>query len=407
MRVAADRPLQLTYCTNIHPAQGWAAVFGNLRRYAPALRQQIAPDTPFGLGLRLSGREAAELVADRRQLDQLAGFLADEGLYVAILNGFPFGPFHGTPVKETVYAPDWREDARLQYTRDLLTVLARVLPPEVEGGISTIPLSYKAWMAGTDTSGWNRIVDQLVLMTETLVRHRNETGQFVHLDIEPEPDCVLETSAEAIAFIRDRLLPRGAPALARKLSVGREEAEDRLREHVQLCFDCCHFAVEYENPAEAIDRLEAAGVRVGRVQLSSALTVTLPADAVQRDVLLDRLRPFADETYLHQVVERSAAGQRQFPDLAPAIADATAHPTAAGRDWRIHFHVPLFTDRYGDLGSSQNYVRQVLALARDRGFTQHLEIETYTWDVLPTGLKRELGESIRREYEWVLGHLRI
>jgi len=407
VRLDAAHPLHLTYCTNIHPAEGWDAVFANLRRYAPDLKRRIAPDIPFGLGLRLSGREAAELVADPARLDALAAFLGDEGLYVAIINGFPYGPFHGTPVKAKVYAPDWRDDARLRYTLDLLTILARVLPEGVDGGISTIPLSYKAWMTTAGPADWDRIVAHLVDMAAALARLRDRTGQLVHLDIEPEPDCVLETSGETIAFFRDRLLPHGLPALARALSIGHDDAEERLREHIQLCFDCCHFAVEYEDPEEALDRLTAAGLRIGRVQLSSALTVTLPAHASGRQALLERLRPFADETYLHQVIEQSADGRRQFPDLPPAMRDASSGPGDTPRDWRIHFHVPLFTDRYGDLGSSQDYVRRVLALARERAFTQHLEIETYTWDVLPAGLKRELGDSIRREYEWVLGSLKF
>ncbi len=35
----------------------------------------------------------------------------------------------------------------------------------------------------------------------------------------------------------------------------------------------------------------------------------------------------------------------------------------------------------------------------------HLEIETYTWDVLPAELKASAVESIAREYEWALGVL--
>jgi sugar phosphate isomerase/epimerase len=410
VRLDADSPLQLTYCTNIHPADGWTSVFDTLRRYAPALKRRLSPGAPFGLGLRLSAREARELAAGPGLLDDFARFLEDEGLYVALINGFPYGPFHGTPVKAQVYAPDWRDDARVAYTLDLLTILTRLLPEGSEGGISTAPLSYKAWMTGAGEADWERIAANIARVAAEMAATARARGRTIHLDIEPEPDCLIETSDEAIAFFRDHLLPRGTPTLARALGIDADAAREQLREHVQLCFDCCHFAVEYEDPGHALDRLAAAGLGVGRVQLSSALVVTLGADPEEARGALERLRRFADATYLHQVVERSAGGLRHVPDLPEAIASAQqalegASAAWSPREWRIHFHVPLFTREYAGLGSSQDYVAQVVAAARARGFTRHLEIETYTWDVLPPALKLELGESIAREYEWVLARL--
>jgi sugar phosphate isomerase/epimerase len=398
VRLPARESLHLTYCTNIHPASGWDAVFANLRRYAPALKARFSPAAPFGLGLRLSAREARELREGAR-LDDFRAFLDGEGLYVAIINGFPHGAFHGTVVKADVYAPDWRDAARVRYTLDLVEILRRLLPDGVGGGISTAPLSYKAWMTAGDTRGWDAIVANVVAVAEVLARVRRDDGRTIHLDIEPEPDCSLENTDETLAFFAERLLPAGAPRLAAALGVGEAEARALLLEHVQVCFDCCHFAVEFEDAAAALARLHAAGVRIGRVQLSSALRVRFPADGDGCADAAARLRPFADEIYLHQVVERGDGPLLRFPDLGDALARAGA---ACGREWRIHFHVPLFTDRYERLDSTQGYVREVLRAMVATGATEHLEIETYTWDVLPPGLKRDLLDSIAREYEWVL-----
>ena len=390
----APAPIHLTYCTNIHPAAGWDAVFTNVRRFAPALKARMSPSAPFGVGLRLSAREARELL-EGRALPEFRRFLNDEGLYVAIINGFPYGPFHGTPVKETVYAPDWREDARVRYTLDLVEILAALLPEGVDGGISTVPLSYKAWMAAGTESDWHAITANIVRVAEAMVRLKRYEGKTLHLDIEPEPDCVLETSDETIAFFQKWLLRSGAPELATRVSSSDDDARRHLLEHVRVCFDCCHFAVEYEDPVAALERLQASGIGVGRVQLSSALLVPATSDAAA----IDRLRPFADPVYLHQVVERNGDGVRRFPDLQPALTDAEGR--AIG-EWRIHFHVPLFTDRYEAFASTQSYVREVIGTVWRTGATRHLEIETYTWDVLPAGLKVDLLESIAREYEWVL-----
>ena len=178
-----------------------------------------------------------------------------------------------------------------------------------------------------------------------------------------------------------------------------DRGRELLLEHIRLCFDCCHFAVEFEHPSEAMDRIRAAGIKIGRIQLSSALDVAVPGDPASARAVRDRLRAFADTTYLHQVVERRPTGLRHYLDLPDAL-DAPAAREA--QNWRIHFHVPLFASHYGVLGSTQSYVADVLRHALETGATRHLEIETYTWDVLPEGLKVDLLESIGREYDWVL-----
>lgn len=400
MRVDPEGPVHLTYCTNIHAADGWDAVDASIRRFAPALKRRLSPSGPFGIGLRLSARDARELLEGDR-LDEFRRFLDAGGLYVALINGFPHGSFHRTAVKADVYAPDWRDDERVRYTLDLVTILARLLPEGVDGGVSTAPLSYKPWVGSADDP--RPFVSNIVRVAEAMARVRQRTGALIHLDIEPEPDCLIETSDEFLEFFDRRLLPDGAPMLAASLGCDVASARDHLRDHVTICVDCCHFAVEYEDAAAALDRVRRAGVRVGRVQLSSALKVVFPRDETQCASLRERLRRFADSTYLHQVIERRDGALRHFPDLGVAL-DRSESP--AGAEWRIHFHVPLFTADYDGLGSTQDYVRQVLDLARQTHFAHHFEIETYTWDVLPAGLKIDLLDSIGREYDWVLGQLR-
>ena len=394
--------LQLTYCTNIHPGHGWDEVRTHLERVAPRLKQALSPRTPFGLGLRLSAVEARELLEGERLADFRA-FLDREGLYVALINGFPYGPFHGAPVKSNAYAPDWRDAARLDYTLDLVRILSRLLPAGMDGGISTAPLSYKRWTKSAGRDAWRAMAEQLAAVAEALVRARMDTGALMHLDIEPEPDCSLENTSETIAFFEQWLRPVGSERLASRLSCSLDHALDALHDHVTVCFDCCHFAVEFEDPVEALRRLDTARIRVGRVQLSSALKAAMSRHPDQSRKTAERLRPFADATYLHQTVEqRRDGGRRKFPDLPDALATA-GEPV--DREWRIHFHVPLFAAEYDGLGSTQDSVRSVIAAACRTPFTHHLEIETYTWDVLPAGLKLDVGQSIEREYRWVLDEI--
>jgi sugar phosphate isomerase/epimerase len=403
VRLDPNGSRHLTYCTNIHPADGWDAVFANLRRFAPALKQRFSPSAPFGIGLRLSARDARELLEGER-LDSFKTFLDDGGMYVALINGFPHGAFHGTPVKADVYSPDWRDDARVRYTLDLIEVLSRLVPSHVDGGISTVPLTYKTWMPRDSSDAWTLLTRNIIRVVAVMAQLWERNAVLLHLDIEPEPDCLLETNEEFLEFFERRLLPDGAPLLAEALACDDTRARTHLRNHVRLCLDCCHYAVEFEDPAQALQRIREAGLYIGRIQLSSALRVTFPDDPAQCAAIVERLVRFADATYLHQVIEKRDGTLEHYADLDVALA---ARPLPVGAEWRIHFHVPLFTREYQGLGSTQDYVRDVIAHASSSHATRHFEIETYTWDVLPAGLKIDLLESIAREYQWVLDKLNV
>lgn len=401
MRTGPGDTFHLTYCTNVHPGEAWADVAANLKTYLPPLKAHLAPDRPFGVGLRIADQAARTLLED----DHLARFrswLDDEGLYVFTINGFPYGSFHGEVIKDRVYAPDWRTRERVDYTIRLARILAALVPDGMAGSISTSPLSYKPWLERADYDAVFRTSSQhLADVTAALARIEEETGVHVHVDLEPEPDCLVENTAESIAFFEDELWPVGGADLKDALGVTTDEAQALLRRHVQLCYDTCHFAVEYETPAAVFKQLAAANVPVGKVQLSAALRVSLPPDG--REAIAERLQPFAEATYLHQVVEQRPDGSlHRYRDLPDALPHLHATP---GEEWRIHYHVPLFTEAYGGLQSTQHDITRTLDVLHRRPACTHLEIETYTWDVLPDGLKTDLSTSLQREFEWVLAEM--
>lgn len=392
------RDLHVTYCTNIHPSHGMADVTASLDRYAVPLKARLSPDAPFGVGLRLSGAESTELLKEDA-LARFKAFLDERGLYVFTMNGFPYGPFHATTVKEHVHAPDWRDEERVQYTLRLIRILAHLLPGGVEGGISTSPLSYKAWIDRHDAATWTRLTCNVARVVLALVQARREHGVFIHLDIEPEPDGLLERSDELAAFFERHLLHEGASWLASELGESLEQAREHMRDHVQVCFDTCHVAVAYEEPAEALAAYERAGMRIGKIQVSSALNIALPADPEARHDVRRALQPFAESTYLHQVSALDDTGRvTQYPDLPlalPQLLDPSVH------EWRVHYHVPVFMREFGVIQSTQDAILRTFELLRQRPFTRHVEVETYTWDVLPPDLKLPLHGSIERELQWV------
>ena len=387
--------LHLTYCTNIHPGETWAEVRENLERYLVPVRERVSPGAPFGVGLRLSA-ESARALAEPAALEELRAFLRAHDLYVFTINGFPYGPFHGQPVKEAVYQPDWLQPERLTYTDQLADILAALLPEGLEGTISTVPGAFAPRVDGARDAA--RMADAMLAHAAHLVRLRATTGRRIALALEPEPCCYLETIAETVEFFTSHVLSAAAiAAFSATTGLGAAEAETAIREHLGVCLDTCHMAVEFEDPAQVLDVLAGAGIRVAKVQVTAGLRVQLPGDDASA---LEALAAFADDVYLHQVVERRADGRlSRFLDLPQALAAAGERP--GPREWRVHFHVPVFRERYGEFEGTQAYVAEVLREVLARGASEHFEVETYTWGVLPEEFKRDgIVAAISRELEW-------
>ena len=391
----------LSYCSNIHAGETWDATFQNLKIYIPEVKKRLAHKGAFGIGLRLS-HEASLILERPEHLQEFRDWLKKSNAYVYTLNCFPYGGFHRTKVKEQVHAPDWTTEARRDYTIRCFRILAQLLPEGMEGGISTSPLNYRHWFS-TDVEkeeAFAQATAHLIEVVEELVRLRRETGKLLHLDIEPEPDGLLENSEELIRYFKDWLLTKGKAELAKKLGIVEKEAAALILDHLQVCYDVCHFAIGYEKPKETFQKLKKAGIGIGKIQLSAALKLLIPDSPFERFSIGKRLEEFADTTYLHQVVGRTKEeGLKSYPDLPQALAQLG---DTQDLEWRVHFHVPIFLENYGTFQSTQEDIVEVLKLVKaDSSMTKHLEVETYTWEVLPEDTHLTLGEAISRELAWV------
>lgn len=389
----------LSYCTNIHAGENWPDHFAALRNNVPAIKKQISPAQSFGIGLRLS-HQASLTLLQQEELDAFKTWLKQEDCYVFTMNGFPYGGFHNTRVKDQVHAPDWTSPARVAYTIRLFDILSELLPAGVVGGISTSPLSYKYWHTPDKLQhAFKQTTDNIFEVISHLVHLRKVTGKLLHLDIEPEPDGLLESGSEFFEWFDSYALPLGKAYLQKHNNITEAQAHDAIRDHLQLCYDICHFAVGYEDHATVIGQLHKRKIKVGKVQISAALKAEMPAHPAGRKPVIEAFRQFNENTYLHQVVARQATGTlKRYPDLPEALSDAENEIT---QEWRAHFHVPLFVQDYGLLHATQEDIQKVLTLHRTVPFTNHLEVETYTWDVLPDALKAPLQASIIRELQWV------
>jgi sugar phosphate isomerase/epimerase len=377
----AISPLPLSYCTNVHAGRTVAEVEAGLDRYTVAVRERFGE--PLAAGLWLARPVTHEMTSTPDGVMRFAEGLRRRGLTCHTLNAFPYGDFHSERVKENVYLPDWSQPARRDYTKQCAVILALLMPPGVEdGSISTLPLGFKGFphIRGFDDA----CINELLQVAHSLAGLRKTTGKTIRLAIEPEPLCVLETTAEAIEFFR-RVF-----AVADQLGLG-----DAVRTHLGVCYDVCHQAVEFEDPVECVAAIHGAGIRINKVHVSCALQLDRPMENEQGRAALRR---YVEPRYLHQTLARDRAGAVQrHVDLGESFIDA---PPAAFRDadaWRIHFHVPVDAERIGPLATTRPDLRKALAAVAKLDYAPHLEVETYTWDVMPGRQQVDLADALARE----------
>ncbi len=364
----------LAYCTNIHPAETWDETLTALKTHVLAVRDRISSEEPYAIGLRLSQRAASELIGeDGGPLLAFRGWLADENCYVFTINGFPYGAFHDTRVKEKVYQPDWTSPERLAYTNHLFIIINELCPRHAGGSVSTLPGSFKEFGANEKLIFQNLYACALLIEELAL-----ENEKDLHLGLEPEPLGHFENTEETIAFFERFLNSVPNPDLTRR--------------RIGINYDTCHFALEFDDCHQSLKALTEAGLRISKIHLSNALSFD-----PRNPEALSAIRAFDEPTYLHQVIlnTQPLTRYKDLPDFQDVPPSAT--------EGRVHFHIPLYSEPLDPIGSTLDHAEAALAYLKEHPHTcSHLEIETYTWSVLPKHLQKPLTDQISAEYQWVL-----
>lgn len=385
----------LGYCTNVHAGASFTQMKANLERFAVPIKQRVSPDQPMGVGLWFSANAMQEVI-EHNMAPGFREWLGERGFLPFTLNGFPFDDFHQPVVKENVYLPHWADPDRYHYTLGLASILTELLPDElpgggvVEGSISTLPLGWPSSFCDTP-DGYpaqaRRAADQLLQLVHTLARIELDTGKHIHIDLEPEPGCLIENSEGLVQFFEQYLL--GGPDDVSVLA------------YLRVCHDVCHAAVMFEDQVEALANYRNAGIKVGKAQLSSAVRVPFDEmDADTRVAAWRQLQGFCEDRYLHQTSVRTDDGRvNSYVDLPLAMADPVHTPTPRG-EWRVHFHVPIHLDAIGLIHTTRDDISGYLQAIQPGDETRHFEIETYAWDVLPELMRTDdLAAGIATELE--------
>ncbi len=377
--------LPLSYCGNVHPANTVPELIQVLQTKTALVQQKTG--LKIAAGLWLPDAITLEIESNPQLLDNIHSTLQQHDLICYTLNAFPFGNFHSERVKEQVYLPDWTNPDRRDYTIRCARILATLLPDGVEGSVSTVPLGFKELSC---RDGFlEECCDQLVETARLLDEIHDDTGRIIRLAIEPEPLCVLETTPEVVDFF----------AMLRE-RVKTNELVEIVDRHLGVCYDVCHQSVEFEDVAASIRTLQEHDIRINKVHITCAIELQNPAtNAAGRTFLAD----FAEPRYLHQTFRAQSGKTESITDLT---AEFVKNPPADWLNtpcWRIHFHVPVHAENLGPLATTRLDLKRALTEIGKLEYAPHLEVETYTWSVMPgenlpgpcEGLAREMNATLQ------------
>jgi sugar phosphate isomerase/epimerase len=388
----------LTYSTLVHPADDWDQIWQSLNTYVPKVKERFAGNKRFGVSLRLSAKSAETLANSKAERDKLRKFLDDRNMYLYTVNAFVYGHFKGELVKEQVYEPDWRSEERTQYTMNVASVVADVAPKDVLPSIQTSPLGFKPRVTGPEVV--ESYTNNVLRVAKHLVELEAKTGVTVTLGLEPEPYCFLETTDETVDYFTNHLYAgKSVEKFAKISGLPIAEAIAALRRHVGIVYDICHLAVEYEDITQSLQKLVDAGVPIVKLQEAAALHIPEVNKAA-----VDTLKRYSKTIYLTQTIEKKDGKLTKYLNVDDAIAAWEKSPSP--REWRTHIHVPVFLDDLGQFRTTRFAIADALKFHKQKPLSRHLEVETYTWDMLPDSLKTgDIVEYVCRELEWVRGQL--
>lgn len=371
----------LMYCSNIFKNNTQKQLFNNLNKLIKKLKSKFNKEKKFSIGLCASNKLSNELI---KNINIFSKYIKKKKINIPSLNGFSYNNFHKKITKDNIYWPDWSSIKRVNYTNNLIKLLDNINNKNKKS-ISTMPISYKGWINKKNTVYiYYKTAKNLTKVTENIIKNKSN----IIISIEPEPTCLIEKSQEFINYFNNWIKP-----LYKKYSINNKK---NIKNIIGICYDICHFAVQFEKHEKILNNLEKENIIIGKLQISSALKINDDRTKKENKQIIKNLNVFKYSSFLHQINNINKNKTKIYKDIKYSIKYLKKNIKS---EWRIHFHIPIYINKYKNFRTTNNEIKNVMQNINKKNFTGHIEIETYTYKNL--SIRYDILNSIINEYKWI------
>lgn len=381
------KKFNLMYCSNIFKVKKLRDLIKSLTIYT-----EIIKEKKVALSLCLSNALAIEM-EKKKSINFFKKWLKKKNATLYSINGFVYKNFHKKNIKSNIHYPDWTSNLRFNYTKKLIKILNRFLPKCKTGSISSSPISYDGWIN-------YKYKDYVFFksaknISKILLHLMNIKKKIIHLDIEPEPSCLINNFKMFIIFFKKWLIPFARKYLYNLKKISGRKSDFLIKKYIRLCYDISHFSVNFENHGKILQILKKEKIKIGKVQISSALEINVFKNIKIKENIIKNLAKISISPFLHQTVEKNKKTIRIYNDL-PNISNIFFKNTNS--ILRIHCHVPIYKTQYKNIKTTINETRKVLKMLIKTKNIKHFEIESYTYINI---IKKDAFDSIAKEYKCI------
>lgn len=377
----------ITYCSNIFKNNNGTQLLNSLNKYKKEFKSYK------DISICVSNNIINEL-NEKKNLNKILTWKKINKKNIPLINGFVYKNFHQNLIKENIYYPDWTKKERFNFTKNTIFFAQKINKRSKICGISTLPITYKLWIKNNTKYNIKKAINFFFEILKILIKIKKYKNILIHIDIEPEPFCLLEDCKDFIYFFKSWILPELEEKIKIYLNVKKNKAKNVITKHLNLCFDICHSAVMFENQKLSLDLIKKFKIKIGRVQISSAIKIKKINKHNFNHLNFLNKSPFLHQS-LMKLNNLKYIKNNDFKNIKIINNEII-------KEIRIHCHVPIYKKKItNNIYTTQKELKNSLMNILKYDFTRNLEIETYTYNMLYKKKSNKI-KSMIKEYNWLI-----
>lgn len=347
----------LTYCSNIFKTKSLKKLVLNIKNYTQEFKYHKNHTS-----ICLSKNLLAET-----KIKHL--FLLKKN-HISSINGFVYQDFHKKNIKEKIYLPDWTSKYRFLYTQKIISIIKNYRKIKNIISISTMPISYKEWI--------KKKQKPIIIYKSIKNIEKTHPKKNINISIEPEPYCLIECYLDVINFY----------------TIWIKKIIKKFKKYICICYDICHFSVIFDKHEIALNSINKKHIKIGKIQISSALKIILPTKINNIKLLLMTFLKMKKSNFLHQCITKYKENMIIYNDIAKIIKNLI---NLKNSEIRIHCHIPIYKKKFKYLNTTNSETKKTIRYIKKQNKIKNLEIESYTYHLFFK--KFCYTKSIKKEHE--------